>query len=92
MARNVWPWSNVPQSIHGRYIQDVPLDAPKIEMAEKLYFDGFGLSQMTCPKSGQKQSKKNNKNGLGKIWDQKNAKEVVKKGSKNVIKKMFLDN
>ena len=28
-----------------------PLEAPKIKIAKKLHFHGFGPSQMTCPKS-----------------------------------------
>ena len=40
------------------YIQDVPLECPKVEMVEKWSGNGFGPSQMTCPKSGQKVSKK----------------------------------
>ena len=53
----------------GGYIQDVPLEGPKKKMFEKLCFDGFGPSQMTCPKNGQKMIKKWSKNGPGKIWD-----------------------
>ena len=63
---------------HG-YIQDVPLEAPKIEMAKKWYFDGFGPSQLTCPKSGQKVPEKWSANGLSKIWGQKNAKKMSQK-------------
>ena len=40
-------------------------------MAKKWSGNGFGPSQMTCPKSGQKVSKKLSKKGPGKIWDHK---------------------
>ena len=56
------------------YAQDVPLECPKIEMVKKWSGNGFGPSQMTCPKSGQKVSKKLSKKGPGKIWDHKNTK------------------
>ena len=55
------------------YAQDVPLECPKIEMVKKWSGNGFGPSQMTCPKSGQKVSKKWSKKGPGKIWDHKNT-------------------
>ena len=83
------------------YIQDVPLEAPKIEIEQKWYFDGpgpghgaglaqagciglapyslpdqksvkkIGPAQMTCPKSCRIVFKKQSKNSLSKIWDQK---------------------
>ena len=36
------------------YIDDVPLEGPKAKMVKKWSGNGFGLCQMTCPKSGQK--------------------------------------
>ena len=71
MAGHGWPWSAMAGlgPGPGRYTQDVPLEGPKKKMIKKWCFDGFGPSQMTCPKSGQKMFKKLSKNGPGKIWD-----------------------
>ena len=50
-----------------------------------MVWEFFGPSQMTCPKSSQKVSKKWSKNGLSKIWGQKTAQKVIKKLSKRVF-------
>ena len=62
-----------------------PPRGPKNRHCQKWYFDGFWPSQLTCPKSCQKVSKKWSKNGLGKIWGQKTGQKVVKKLSKMVF-------
>ena len=54
---------------------DVPLEGPKTKMAKKQSRNprnGFGPSQMTCPKIDQKVSKKLSKKGPRKISDHKN--------------------
>ena len=53
------------------YADDVPLEGPKTKMAKKWSGNGFGPSQMTCPKKGQKVPKKWSKKGPRKIWDHK---------------------
>ena len=58
------------------YVQDVPLECPKIEMVKKWSGNGFGPSQISCPKSGQKVPKKWSNKGPGKIWDHKNTNFV----------------
>ena len=55
------------------YADDVPLEGPKTKMVKKWSGNGFGPSQMTCPKSGQKVPKKWSKKGPSKIWDHKNT-------------------
>ena len=50
----------------------MPIMPTKIEIVQKLFFDGFGLSQMTCPKSCQRKFQKVVKNCLSKIWSKKN--------------------
>ena len=67
------------------YMDDVPLEGLKTKMVKKWSGNGFGPSQMTCPKSCQKVAKKWSKNGLSKIWGQKSVQQVVK----NVVKKMY---
>ena len=58
------------------YIHLVPSEAPNVEMAKQMYFDGFGPSQMTCPKSGQKRFKQTSQDGLRKIWGHLNTNFV----------------
>ena len=53
------------------YADDVPLEGPKAKMVKKWSGNGFGPSQMTCPKSGLKVPKKWSKKGPGKIWGHK---------------------
>ena len=53
------------------YMSDVPLEGTKTKMAKKWSGNGFGPSQMTCPKSGQQVPKKRSKKGPRKIWDHK---------------------
>ena len=65
------------------YMDDVPLEGPKVKMVKKWSGNGLGPSQMTCPKSCQRVPKKLSKNGLSKIWGQKTALKVVNKWSKN---------
>ena len=49
------------------------VEGPKARMAKKWSGNGFGPSQMTCPKSVQKVPKKLSKNGLSRIWDHVNT-------------------
>ena len=71
--------------VNGALYPRCPLRGPKNRNGQKWYFDGFGPSQLTCPKSGQKVPKKWSANGLSKIWGQKNAKKVPRKLSKNAF-------
>ena len=68
IGKKLPPWTS-----HGsqHYMDDVPLEGPKTKMVKKLFGNGFGLSQMTCPKSGLKVRKKWSKKGPHKIWDHK---------------------
>ena len=65
------------------YILLVPLGTPKIEMAKKLYFDGFGPSQHDMPKlwanKNQEMVKKWPQQDLGSKECRKICQETVNK-------------